>query len=76
MIPEFFKLMYLAIALVSGASMDTFEPSNALYFICSVLSIIIAIIGLRHVQKLAYKYVLLNIFMPMVLFTVLVFLIL
>jgi hypothetical protein len=76
MIPEFFKLTYLTIVWVNGASIDNFEPSDTLYFICSVLSIIIAIIGLRHVQKFAYKYVLLNIFMPMVLFALLVFLIL
>jgi hypothetical protein len=77
MLPEVFKLAYFVIVLVLGvADIDTFESSYALYFICAGISLIYAVIGLRHVQKFAYKYVLLNIFMPMVFFTALVFMIL
>jgi hypothetical protein len=77
MTTEFLKLAYLMIVLIlSEGNVDGFESSNVLYFICSVLSLIIAIIGLRHVQKFAYKYVLLNVFMPMVLLAALIFMIL
>ncbi|HEY3430807.1 MAG TPA: YIP1 family protein [Cyclobacteriaceae bacterium] len=74
--PEFLKFFYLAISLlVGGESLINFAPSYVVEIVCSISSFVIAIICLHHVQKFAYKYVILNIIMPLVVLIALAYLI-